>query len=64
MQVFENYLKIYSFLALKATLCQKILNFDFQVMGQPAKNTLGIKIMFTKYKKWVNNLFSTFSNIP
>ena len=32
--------------------------------GGVPKNALDIEIMFTKSKKGVNNLFSTFSNLP
>ena len=62
--MFKNASNLIGFRALKGTFCKKILNYDFQVRGGATKNALGIEIMFTKYKKGVNNLFSTFSNIP
>ena len=48
VQVFKNASNL---IDLKGTFCQKILNYDFQVRGGATKNTLGIEIMFTKYKK-------------
>ena len=62
--MFENASNLIGFRALKGTFCQKILNYDFQVRGGATKNALGIKIMFSKYKKELGNLFSTFSKIP
>ena len=61
--MFKNASNLIGFRALKGTFCKKILNYDFQVRSGATKNALGIEIMFTKYKKGVNNLFSTFSNI-
>ena len=49
--MFKNASKLVGFRALKGTFCQKILNYDFQVMGGATKNVLGIEIMFTKYMK-------------
>ena len=33
-------------------------------MDGATRNALSIEIMFTKYEKGVNDLYSTFSNIP
>ena len=51
VQVFKNASNLIGFRALKGTFCQKILNHDFEVRDWVTKNALGMKIMFTKYKK-------------
>ena len=61
--MFENASKLIGFRALNVAFCKKILNYDFQVRDGATKNALDIEIMFTKCKKGVYNLFSTFSNI-
>ena len=49
--MFKNASNLISFRALKGTFCHKFLNYDFQVRGGATKNALGIKIIYTKYKK-------------